>query len=421
SDSLVLLMLAHLALGAVSVVAAVYGRRMARGQSCISGAWFLLAAAAYLWAIPSLFDLGYAPLWHEALLPGLPVAAWKTVVMVSAFVATEWLLSAERPVVFKTGNVGTFVFLLLCCFVSFALVYRLLPGYMHSGYLWRFTPFHVFFLAPLAAFGLYMLVVSAGVLARRAWIYCHHMGLRRFWANAVAGAAVAVLTAVLTASWFSLQIGYVDRLPPDSFAFAKQMREPPLRGASVVSNAYALPFSNLAGSWAYLDAHIGQGEYRLDDNGYSLIRDDRALWFADRTENPAYGQPAYFVCFFANSLHTVLARHEERHGSYSNNCNNVGLVRQAKGLAAETLMNHRLVAEDLSQRAAWAIVDLDWDFPPFLSPFDETSRTYPVGLSIGHVDDTPVATVTYGYRQQQGQSEGETLVSLHQAALTSGG
>jgi hypothetical protein len=179
------------------------------------------------------------------------------------------------------------------------------------------------------------------------------LGLRAFGAAALAG------IAAFAVNWIFVQIGYVRLLPPDQIAWIDQLAEPPLKGQSIVSNTYPVPFAVAGGNWAYADPRLVSGGFELSREGYQPARSGRRIWLADATTNPDYKWPALFVCFFNDSLFRVAQRLE---GHTVQSCDDVGIIRERR-VGLWSPFWHRIVAIDDRTSPAWAIVRLDWRRP----------------------------------------------------------
>ena len=211
-------------------------------------------------------------------------------------------------------------------------------------------------------------------------------------------------TVFAIAYWAILQTTYLDRLPPDHYAFLEKLKQPPYRGASFAVNAYAAPVAAATGGWAYLDPDLGTGEVRLTDSGFRVRRDFRYLWFADKT-NPTYRRPDYFLCVSYQTIRSVVRPND-------NTCSLVPLVALSRG-GGNRYLSHRLVAVDESGRDRWAIVKLDWDHPPYLRPLDPRrpearvrARPERGARGIGFAID-------YHYAQQDGKHPAGALFTLY--------
>jgi hypothetical protein len=138
------------------------------------------------------------------------------------------------------------------------------------------------------------------------------------------------------------------------------------------------------------------------------------LWLADRSDNPAYLRPEYYVCMIPQSLDTVVYRLDPRLGIGANSrCTSLGLVDLARG-AREDALHPQLMAIDQPERDYWAIVKLDWDYPPYLRPLPGAAPDARVRLSVGAEADGSAINVAYAYAQQDGNPEQGSVIRLYQ-------
>lgn len=68
---------------------------------------------------------------------------------------------------------------------------------------------------------------------------------------------------------------------------------------------------------------------------------------------------------------------------------------------------------DTSRFDAWAIVKLDWEFPPFLKLSDPANLDTAVKFSISGSPEHMTARIDYEYTHQDGIPEGDTIVRLY--------
>jgi hypothetical protein len=148
-------------------------------------------------------------------------------------------------------------------------------------------------------------------------------------------------------------------------------------------------------------------------------RDSRHLWLADRNTNPSYRKPDYFVCMNAQSFATLATIFGERHGHFS--CLDDTIIQQDLHHIPRPL-EHRLVdwdrdGERRDHFASWAIVKMDWEYPPFLKPVPGSDAQHPVGIAVhekraGLKTGAYEITYRYNYAQQDSVPERPTLVEL---------
>jgi hypothetical protein len=409
--------------------------RLPLGRAAAVGV-LLLVLALLIDAQANLYDQYFQPVWYDRLVEVIPIwltrVAFLLVVGLAALVA---LLGNVR--VFGQARHRQLLGLgayLACAGLAYLGDYLLATGYVYSGYILRSAPLVVFFLDVFYAFGA-CIVVSALVRALAVVRERSEAHQRVHGSNGVAGAngldgsarqtapsrnplalgglAASTLLLVWMASyWAVLNRSYVDLFPPNQVGFLKQLAEPPYRGASVVSNAYAAPIAWYTQQWAYLDTEFGNGNVRLGENGYEVDSNPIYLWLADKQENPSYARPDYFVCFRQQGIEAGNARlHAVRYLAYYS-CSDVSILRKIEQ-KKQQFLQHQIVAQDPVYPPQWAILKLDWEFPPYLAPFDPSR---PADLT--RIVTTPTADglsvqVQYRYVQDDGLPEAGSTVRLY--------
>ena len=390
--------------------------------------WRALLAAALLLSIngfirgqSALYNQEAAPLWLGHL--GLGLSQWASVLTVAAAsaLAVALVLFGNRcllgagPGASLNGLVSYVVLGTLALYIT----YLLSPGYVVSGYLARGAPLFVFAVDVMLAIGLYVpLQAAVRAVATALRIAREHQPVPG-WRRPVAAFVLAILSVMLVGlfgvalgSWVQIQRGYLTLLPPTHFAFLKTLAEPPYVGQSFVGNRYMAPPAAYTGQWAYIDATIGQARIELKDDGYHVAQELQTyVWLHDRATNPAYREPRYYLCTRFQSLPDALARAQGRE-SLDGSCNDLPIVKRADS-SDQPFLQYRVVGRDPSPFGSWAIVELDWDFPPYLQPL-------PGGSEPARVIATPRATpagqmldIQYRYAQQKNVPESDTLLRLY--------
>lgn len=395
----------------------------------LGGVVTLLAPALLIRVQPSLYDGFFRPL-SQALLDVWPLGAIPRLAFLGAAALSARLVLAGPSREELSGGVwrirGLAPFL-LASGLAYSICYLLSPGYMLSGYLYRYAPFTVFFHEALFALGFWLLALAGReewhALAHAPWVILRrhrHAGdgeirVRQVWPRIVATlvplGAIGVALAFACVHWLALQYTYLRLLPPDHYGFLLRLREPPFVGASFVSNNYAAPVAAFTGTWAYLDPEIGQGDWRLTDDGWTASQDLRYLWFADRRTNPAYRTPKYFICMMGQDLRTAVQRLQMEDGGEVLGCTRLPLVKQLRD-AEPGPARHRLVARDESGRDRWAIIQLDWELPPYLRPLTSAKPSRRVDLCVEQHLSGALAKIAYEYAQQGGAPELDSQVTL---------
>lgn len=280
---------------------------------------------------------------------------------------------------------------LLCAIAAYAATYRLFTGYIYSGYLHRFVPMPVFISALLLGLLLYIIARTLQRNARRAKravvdsvssLRCLlHAAGNRQREQAVSELATRLVRIVpfalcfaafagLFAYWALLQATYARIAPADNYAFLSQLEQTPFKGRSLVTNGYPAPIAARTGSWAYADTSIFSGRVTLTPKGYEVERDLKYLWFADRDTNPEYQRPAFALTVTeAPNFSEALKRYREWQSDPPGvlpRVENTSLFKRARD-RFQPFMHHQVAATDGRR---YSIVQLDWDFPPYLKPQD---------------------------------------------------
>jgi hypothetical protein len=369
-------------------------------------AGMVLLSAGIVILSPRYYDQNLVPLWGDAALLPLGNAFWGTATLIALGVGMSIAMGGRHAFGGAAERLRPLVPFLLLAFLCYVAIYRLATGYVHSGYLWRFAPLMVFIVGVFPAVALYL----AGIVAGRAWKEARVARRPGAGGGLMAGAAVVSLLPVLmVVQWGVAQAAWFRLLPPDSFAFTKVLASAGIKpGDGIVSNNYALPFFTGTGTWAYPDPVIGTGSLVKGSKGYDYMRDRRYLWLADRRRNRDYLRPAYFVCFFGNTFNSALdALHPEP--LRSRPCSSLGLVRNA--MAPELgPMRPEIIARD-KKWDRWAIVKMDWDFPPFLALFPGQGDNL-VLAEKGGAGKSGRLTVRYRFVQQDGRPEKATRLDV---------
>jgi hypothetical protein len=315
-----------------------------------------------------LYDKSYESL---ALLNAwIPEWLTRSAALVTVILAALLMLCGTRHVLGSYRAEPVLIYL-ACAAAGFTVTYFILPGYVLSEYLTRMTPL-VVYIRDVAVVLAVDLVLAALIHSTR--------GIRGFrevmWpmqGRAVISVGLAGLSLFLLLGWLGIQWQYMSLMPPTSLSFYAGLEQPPFKGASFALRMYAAPVSAATGQWAYFDQLLYRGGAELTDSGYAVTGDTHTyLWFADRESNPAYAKPDYYLCFAPQYLDTAVERLNGQPETY---CSTLPLVRDALA-NPEGFPRDRVVARDNSGGSQWAIVKLDWDYPPYLRrlPGTQSSR-----------------------------------------------
>ena len=394
----------------------------------LGAALFLLGTALAVRRLVPLYDQTLAPLWHGVLTLWLPVWLARAAVVAALVVGLGLLLvgpgellgdCAAKQLRSVWGFLGV-------GFLAFAVVYYLSPGYIVSGYLVRTAPLLVFLAEPLLG----VVLTAVLILARRGLGAAvpfaalrhadvpeiepprHRAGSRSLDGVLVRrgiGLASLAVGAMFLAQWVHAQVTYARLLPPDQFAFLGQLAEPALAGKSSATNLYGAPIAAWTGAWSYIDLTLARGEVELTEDGFVARQELQTfVWFADRGRNRAYETPDLYVCMRQQGMRTALARATGDMRDVET-CNDVPIVARAAN-GTTPYLEHRVVARDQSPLGHWAILALDWDFPPYLRQPGGVSGRQAVIAELAAGPDGPHLNVRYEYDQQQGRVEGATSV-----------
>jgi hypothetical protein len=285
--------------------------------------------------------------------------------------------------------------LALCVLSALLLVTILLPGYLYSGYMVRYCNFLAPFLTLFFGYGLSWLIGISG------------RSVANVDARIVQPARVMgiVVVATIALGWCAVQAMMVELIPPGEFArLVAALRQYP--GQTVVSKTYAAPFFLSTGAWAYFDLRFGRAETVRSPAGYDYVHDLSYLWFADRDRNPEYRRPVLYVCDAIPLLPEAMERRLKKETTPGRKwgCGSDRLVSLAKSGDTGHWPSPKLLATDAEGGDRWAIMAIDYDFPPYLADDPEAIATIN-GANL-EID------VNYRYRHQAETPEAKSVVSL---------
>jgi hypothetical protein len=417
---LVILIASALEAVLIAVIATPFVNRLSVGRALLAGL-FLLVLTRFISTQSTLYDQQYAPIWFERL--GLWAPWWldAAMMLLAAGLATALILLGTRRLLGAdaSANVLGIVPYLLLASVALFVTFMLSPGYVVSGYIRRGAPLLVFVVDIVVAVGLYVpliLGVRGLRVAMRALRPTEPPSGRRSVAGslvrAASGVAMLALFIFCVGFWLNMQATYLALLPPNHFAFLKMLAQPPYRGASFTLNTYAAPTAAYTDQWAYMDTTLAQARIALTDNGFTVAQELQSyLWLADRRTNPAYRRPDYYLCMRYQSLADALYRirgAESRDGA----CSDVPIVQRADS-PNQPYLHYQVVTRDASPFDGWAIVKLDWDFPPYLKRLPDGDGQAQVTVEIVPGSGGSALDVRYQYAQQDGQPEQGTVLRLY--------
>jgi hypothetical protein len=343
---------------------------------------FLLLVTLFVAGNWMLYEPRYVPLWRDfanQYLPGpLPELVIILVVMLAcAAIIAKNNVFRELGLVPAIRGCGLFF---LAGIGAYAVVYLLSPGYIFSGYRFRYAPFTVFHTTVVPALLLYVLLVAgmkylppsrfgkAVNATFKAADAAATPGYRWISMPAMVGVASLTTFCILTSYWIGMQVSYIRLLPPNHYSFLQKLSKPPYVGKTFLVNTYSAPIAATTGAWAYLNVKLKSTEPVISGDSYKFPSDTAYLWFADKNTNPDYAHPEYFLCITMQSVSTVLqeALRRKRRGEGNAGCERnqlVQLVRRGEGkfvYPALELLESDQQGPEVVGYERWAIVKLNW-------------------------------------------------------------
>jgi hypothetical protein len=231
--------------------------------------------------------------------------------------------------------VGRLLLVIAAILAALCLTYIPFTGYVETAYTRRY-PLTIYLTCLVASLGLAAMIDSV-----------------RAWRGAKRAIAMTGLVAMV-AYWINLQGFYFRRAPPDTIGFLTQLREEPFRGRSFIGLAHGGLISYFTGQWAYFDFN-GSVALSVAGDDVPLTVNRTYAWFADRSRNPAYGRPEYFILmtYVGADYATDMAAARQRAGDYP-------VIARIRSASAGR-PRHIEVLRDPSGLDRWSIVKLDWD------------------------------------------------------------
>jgi hypothetical protein len=387
------LALARLVTGRWTDLAGLVGRRVWLAS------FLLFGTAALVHAQPNLYSTDIGAL--QLLSDWLPT--WLAQVLVLGAIAFAVYL------VLRPGDElrGTRLLMYFACgFVAYVGVRTVLPGYVLSDYLERTAPIPVYVRDAAVALTLTLLIAVSRRIGANANASAGRVA-------AIAGASlVGVLAVFVAAFWINLQRSYGELIPPTRAGFLELLSQPPFHGATFVASQYAAPVAAQTGQWAYLDPLIASGQVKFSEDGFDVTHDDWYTWFADASSNPDYARPRYFLCFLPLSLRTAANDLEAGGHPLGWGCSSWQLVRQARSGQTD-FPRDRVVATDPTSLDDWSIVQLDWDYPPYLRSIPDTTSDVQVIVSLDSTPSGIAVQPRYEARRQDGAPLDPAVLRLY--------
>jgi hypothetical protein len=368
---------------------------------------------------PRAYDQAYRTIWYDPIVAIVPLWVERIALLLALGLGVTMCLFGTERILGEawTSRLGGLGIYLLCSGVAYFITYNLATGYVQSGYVTRMAPLPVFFVGVLVAFAGCIVVAAVA----RAWSTHARRadGSRTItqWSPSVLGATVGLLLVWMAGYWTVLNGTYMTLIPPTQLsALFKQFARPPLLGASTVVNNYGSPIAVQSGNWTYYAHFFGaQDTVRRTKARFEVIADPSALlWLADRHVNPAYERPDVFVCMRNPTLASYAIRTSVARDYDQRDCADLPLIRNIER-NRQRIVEHKLIDRDPNTPSTWAIVQLDWDFPPYLENPDDRPSDEVVGLVLTPGVNIIAAQVQYEYVQQDGAPERQSIVRLHVA------
>jgi hypothetical protein len=294
-------------LAAVAIVFSVpigyiWGRNKRTSSSKVSPlsitfvAGLIGAIAVGLYASPILYPPRYSVIWSDLVefsMPGVLkyIGLYLAVVCAVALAFCKWNSLVER------SGLRVLVLFLSAGLLSYLLVFMLSPGYLFTGYRFRFVPFSVFHTDALFAMSFFVLLLVIQNKKELATSMGGYQGSTWMgnWPR-IFYVCSWMLLLVMAWSWGAIQLRYVQLFPPNHYDFLKMLEAPPYKRKSFITNTYAAPIAAATGTWAYMHNGLAGGELPFEQGRNVIVRDDTYLWLADKRENSAYDEPDFFIC-----------------------------------------------------------------------------------------------------------------------------
>ena len=370
-------------------------------DAIVRGAALLCVAMAFSQFHHRLYDTSLALLWERALPgPFMPtiVQNFGMVLATACAVAMAVLgpLLPDRtkaPLRESARAVGS---LIGCFLVGLLAVVVLFPGYVYSGYMVRYLNFLVLPFALFVGFAFY----ATAVIGKQ--VIVEWLRGRQVMFPAIARRLYLVPPVLLAVWWVAIQAADARLFPPNELAVLNAIEALAPYRPKIVANSYAGPISVVTGQWAYLDETFSSGRTTFSPaSGYHYVFDKKYLWVADR-DNPEYEKPDAFVCILLPTYWSAVV--ELTAPERLIRCADNRVVQFAEGHKENVWPHNTVIARDRSPRDAWAIVKLDWDYPPYLR-----EKPHVTAAAKG---DSASLTVTYDFRQQGGKPETKTELEI---------
>jgi len=377
--------------------------------SCINIIFINICILIYAWlvgALPSYYLQSSSIIWFKYLTGNISITLWR---LLSIFVVFSCVLNIalNRDFVrniFKNKTVFAFI---ITSVLAYAIVYVLSPGYIFSGYLVRSAPFIVFFIDCVIAIFFWYMLESTILQLRLSNIYST-IGKKN---TLNISTALIKITAICMFStvcyqWLYIQYAYFKLFPPTSIGFIKKLRQQEFRGKSVITNQYAVPFSYETRNWAYNGINYGAGTLSFTDQGFLLPHNIEYMWYKNKNDFAGYKQPDYYVCFAPNTYDSAvnelkMLTNNARRCSTNRVVSQAMLIKTKLSTSSDLRLHHTLLSSDPSKQDGWAIVKMDWEFPPYF----ETHANGKQHFLVIYDKANKLLKINYEFKQQNGIPE----------------
>jgi hypothetical protein len=385
----------------------------------IAVAILLLTVSAIIIVQPGVYDQAYRTIWYDPIAARVPLWLERIGLLLALGLGVSMSLFGTERVLgdawaARLNGLGIY---LLCSGIAYWITYNLAPGYVASGYVRRTAPLPVFFLGVVVAFAVCVVVAAVA----RAWTTrprptsTFRPAVR--WSPSALGATAGLLLVWIVGYWAVVNGTYIAMFPPTQFvAMLKQFAGPQLHGKSAVVNNYGVPVAVQSDNWTYYDQEYGvENNVRMGAAGFEPVGDPVShMWLADKKTNPAYLRPDTFVCMRARNFDTYAIRPPAVRDFDPNDCADLPLIERIEK-KRQRIIEHKVVARDQGKPSTWAIVQLDWDFPPYLVNLDNGQSDEVVRIALTPGPSNIAVQVQYQYMQQEGSPERQSTVRLHAA------
>ncbi len=135
---------------------------------------FIMSISSLVYIQDFLYDPSLRELWLNALSLPYSFFTWGFITIALICSVSILILSQKEKDLFGDSDKGKLLgvgYYLLCGFMAYTIIYWLSPGYLFSGYLTRYAPFHVFIINVLVSVALYTLLMLTKNFVRTAYIY----------------------------------------------------------------------------------------------------------------------------------------------------------------------------------------------------------------------------------------------------------